>query len=530
MRLFVAAAAALLFASPAWADEWWQAETDHFIIKSRDSADDTRAFAEDLERFDGALRTLQNMPTDQAQASRSNKLTVYRFGNQIDIARLAGSSESGIAGFFISNAGNSVAFVPAHKRIKTSIKTKVREETQLDEKTVLQHEYTHYFMLQYFPAAYPSWYVEGYAELMGTIRLNDNGSFFVGEPPLHRSYQLTQMAPFRLEDMLDANHEVTDREAYQFYATGWALTHYLNFQPGRLAQLNEYLQALGKGEDSLTAARRIFGDLNQIDKDLRSYARKRLPGINVLPANYHPPRVELRQMSEAEAAVIRPEMRLRRGIGKKDRQDLLSDARSVAAPFPEDFHAQSILAEAELEARDTDDAEATGQWLVGNRPESIEGWLALGEAATQRIASDPAQADVARENFSKAAALDRADPRPLIGYYYSYYEAGQTPPEQAIIALETAFEHAGTDVGYRVLLARQLVSENRISSARTVLLPVAFSGHDQGGDEDEADDKNKDKPTLARLLQLVSAGNRDAALAMMDKMLKDDAEDSSESS
>ncbi len=127
MRSFVASIALVFLAAPAAAEEWWEAETAHFIIKSRDSQENTREFAGELEQFDGALRTLQNMPLDE-EAGPANKLTVYRFGNQTDIARLAGSSESGVAGFFISNAGASVAFVPARKKRSNSIKTRVRDE------------------------------------------------------------------------------------------------------------------------------------------------------------------------------------------------------------------------------------------------------------------------------------------------------------------------------------------------------------------------------------------------------------------
>ncbi|WP_336980173.1 hypothetical protein [Altererythrobacter fulvus] len=524
MRILVALLA-LAIAAPAGAEEWWRAETDHFVIKSRDSEKETREFAADLERFDSALRSLQNMPIGEAEKSTANKLTVYRFGNQTDIARMAGSSESGIAGFFISNAGRSVAFVPANKKRSTSIKTKVDEDTQLNEKTVLQHEYTHYFMLQHFPAAYPAWYVEGYAELLGTIRLNDDGSFFVGEPPLHRTYQLTQMAQFRLEDMLDANHKVTGLEAYQFYGTGWALTHYLNFAPGRLAQLNEYLAAIGQGEDSLTAAKRIFGDLGQIEKELRGYIRTRMPGINVKPDNYAPPKVAMRPMTDAEAAVIRTEMRLGRGVDPKHAKDLLADAKAQAVQYAADYHAQAILAEAQLQAENLDEAERIGTQLLDTDPSAMDGWLILGSAATQRIKDDPTQAAKAREYFGKAAMLDRNDPRPLIGFYYTYVKAKEEPPEDAIIALETAFDHAGTDVGYRLLLARQLTSENRLDTARTVLLPIAFRGHDQG---EEAGKENDDKPSLTKLLALVSRGERDAAIAMMDKMFEEEEEDGAE--
>ena len=57
---------------------------------------------------------------------------------------------------------------------------------RLDIKTVLLHEYTHHFMYQYFPAAYPTWYSEGFAEFMASPVFNDDGSIGIGAPPEYR--------------------------------------------------------------------------------------------------------------------------------------------------------------------------------------------------------------------------------------------------------------------------------------------------------------------------------------------------------
>ena len=51
---------------------------------------------------------------------------------------------------------------------------------------VLHHEYAHHFMLQYFPAIYPGWYTEGFAELIGSSKMMDDGRIGYGMPALHR--------------------------------------------------------------------------------------------------------------------------------------------------------------------------------------------------------------------------------------------------------------------------------------------------------------------------------------------------------
>lgn len=527
MRVLIAAIAATFMATPAAAQDWYVAETNNFIIKSEDSEENTRQFAIELERFDMALRTLQNMTIGEEQPTPATKLTVYRFGDTGDIGRMAGAN--GVAGFYIPRAGDSVAYTPARaERRRTMSVTNVSRNrarvARLDEVSVLQHEYVHYFMMQNFPAAYPAWYVEGYAELLATVRFGEDGSFHVGDPPQYRAYQIFQMRQFQLEDMLNQDHDLGGREAYQFYGTGWLLAHYLNFDPERLVQLNEYLLAIGQGEDSLTAARRIFGDLDAIDRELLDYRDGPFPGFDVRPANYVEPVADIRPMTAVEEALISEEMLLRRGVDKDEAERVARRIRRDMANFPNDPHALSILLRAEYGAEDYETAEATAKRLLEVDPSSVYANLMLSWIAIERIEDDPAWIEPAQEYAAGALSADMDDPRARIAYYYSFVEADQDPPEHAVIALEQAFDTAGSDAGYRVLLARQLLVEDRLDSARTVLLPIAFRGHNQGPPEDE-DEEEADEPSLNKIMNFIKAGDRDAALTMMDELLDDEDED-----
>ena len=531
MRKLIAATAVpclatLALATPAVARDWFVAETNNFIVKSEDDEEGTREFAMELERFDMALRTLQSLPIGEEQPTRATKLTVYRFGDIGDIGRMAGSN--GVAGFYIPRAGDSVAFTPAREERRRSMSVtdpdrRRRDIQRLDAVSVLQHEYVHYFMMQHFPAAYPAWYVEGYAELLATMRFNDDGSFHVGDPPQYRAYQIFQMRQFPLEDMLDAKHELGRREAYQFYGTGWLLAHYLNFN--KQAELNEYLTAIGQGEDSLEAARRIFGDLDAIDRELRSYRSGSFPGYDVRPQNYVEPQVTLRATSDIEEDLIDYEMRLRRGVGEDEAKSIASSISSAIGGSSSDLYALGLLARAQMAADDYDAAEVTARRMLELDPDSIEGNLAMSYVAIERIEDDPNWADTAREAALAAASLDLADPRARIAYYYSYLEERVEPPENAIIALEGAYDHAGSDPAYRIFLARQLIAENRLDTAETVLMPIAFRGHNQGDDEEEEDEDNNDPPSLLDILDAIKADDRDTALAQMDELIHWEEED-----
>src|SRR3546814_6354942 len=61
--------------------EWWEAKTAHFVVYSESDRDDAEKFATLLERFDNALRTLQNMPVPGPDVGSANKVKVYRSGD-----------------------------------------------------------------------------------------------------------------------------------------------------------------------------------------------------------------------------------------------------------------------------------------------------------------------------------------------------------------------------------------------------------------------------------------------------------------
>ena len=86
----------------------------------------------------------------------------------------------------------------------------------------------------------------------------------------------------------------------------------------------------------------------------------------------------------------------------------------------------------------------------------------------------------------------------------SFYEAKEPIPEPAIIALESVFDYSSYDDGYRMVLARQLLNENKGKLARSVLAPLAFSSHKQ-------EKANK----VAKVVDEIDAGQIDAARTTM---------------
>ncbi|MBM3594220.1 MAG: hypothetical protein FJX31_00105 [Alphaproteobacteria bacterium] len=485
--------------------EWWEARTDHFIVITEDTEANARAYAERMERYDGALRTLQNMAPQKSDIGDANRVTIYRFGTTDDIGRLAGSY--GVAGFYLPRAGEPTAFSPIRESRETGSleRNTSYDPTRMDAESVLKHEYVHHFMLYNFPASYPGWYTEGFAELYATLELREDGSFHVGNPPQYRGYALFNMLIAPTERFFDGDRAASGFDLYQRYTLGWLLTHYLTFTPGRQGQLPAFLAALGKGEKSLDAARRIFGDLGQLDRELRRYLRTELPGINVKPANYQLPVVAMRRIEGAEAATMMQRIEIAAGLSKKEAPAAIRALEEDSQRYPDSALVWELLGKARFAAEDWAGADAALDRALAIDGNRIEALIYRGCVTSKRAKADPAAAKARRPFLVRAARLDQRTPRPLIEYYYSYRAAGEPIPEAAIIGLEDAFGTAAHDANYRYLLGMQLISEGKGSAAKAVLLPISVALH--------GIDPKKNK--IAEAINLIEAGKTAEAYTLL---------------
>src|SRR6478752_7283217 len=99
---------ALLLVPGAAHAEWYEASTPHFVVYGNDNPERLRKFADDLERFDQAMRVLRSMPNEPI--GKGNRVIVYMLPTVAAVAKLHGNKL--IGGFYIPRAGGSVAFVP----------------------------------------------------------------------------------------------------------------------------------------------------------------------------------------------------------------------------------------------------------------------------------------------------------------------------------------------------------------------------------------------------------------------------------
>ena len=473
-KCVTASAAALFLAYPASA-EWREFETAHFRIITENSPEEVEKFAATLESYDKLMRMATGTKDDKPV-----KVRIYQVAGLDEVEKAVNQPNSGIAGFYDSNTLGPYAVTP---------KKTTGTGRYLTPDLVLHHEYAHHFMLQYFPAIYPGWYTEGFAELIGSSKIMDDGRIGYGMPALHRGNDINAYwVP--LQDLL-----TSDKIVYMdTYGQGWALTHFLTFNSKHSAQLRHYLAALGKGK-TLAEAAAAFGDLAELNKEARRY-------VTAGSFEYRPVKVEIAQpvieksrtLSAGEAALIPETIAFRdsdiseirdsadRSKEVSFREHNLRRIRDDAARYPTDPFALQLLGEVEYVQEHFAEAEAAADRVLAIRPDdrasmTLKSMLLArrsttlsGDARTEMIAR-------ARAMAVKANRADPEDPRPLIAYYQSYNLSGEAASRAAVEGLMQAVSLLPRENAPRQLLVDQLARERRYDEAIAWLMPVANSPH-----------------------------------------------------
>lgn len=466
------AAILAVFAAPGTAHaEWFEATGPNVRVYAEGSADDAQALAEQIERFDAAMRYVRALPPgDMGPAGRLN---VYVLRSVDSVGKLAGDRQA--AGFYLARAGGSMAFVPARTASNSSL--------ELSAQVVLLHEYTHHFMFRNYESAYPAWLAEGYAEFHSTARFEKDGSVVFGLPANHRAYSIFAGERVSMAKLIDPL--ATGLPLSAVYGRGWLLTHYLHFEPSRKGQLGAYVRAVNAGKTGVEAGEAAFGDLGKLDREVDAYARKRLTGLRVAPEAITPGAVTLRTLSAGEAAAMPIHIVSTRGVNAEQAKDLLPRARRALQPFPGDAFAQGVLAEAEFDAGNLAEAGAAADRAVAADPNARQGLIyqSMVLAAKAIVAKDTTAETMRaiRAPLFKANRLDPDDPLPMLMLYRTYLQTGRATPADAKSAILYAQKLAPEVGELRMLAAIEHLDTGNIEGARSLIAPLAFNAHGGGG-------------------------------------------------
>jgi len=487
--------AVALFASGPANAAWYKASSKHFVIFANDNPKRLHDFAENLERFDAAVRIATR--ADDPIIGDGNRLTVFVLPRAADVRALAGDKTGFLDGFYTGRISGPLAYIGQDAGAYGALGN-----------TIFYHEYTHHLMMQQTDRPpYPEWFIEGYAEFFSTPKFDRDGSVELGLPAQQRAWGLFNGPKEPVASLfagLQPNMPAQQREV--FYGRAWLLTHYLLMSQKRPEQLNTYVKLLSSGVPSLNAAQQAFGDFGQLDRELNTYLGQRLYELKLNGSQIHIGAVDVTPLSPGAAAVIvdRAKIKYRQN---QPAEELAADVRSIEARFPGDDLVERTLAEAELNANHPQAADAAAERALKADPRSTEAMVLKGRAlmeegkATGDRAAANALFDQARTVLIAANKIDTEDPEPLYEFYRTFNAEGIRPTDNALAALHYASDLAPQDFGVRMNSAIAYLNEGKVKEARDALTVVAYSPHSASAGD-----------AAKRMIAAIDAGKGRAAL------------------
>lgn len=489
--------------------QWHRADTEHFIIYSNGSEASLRQMGDRLEKLDLTQRKLTGTPL----AANPMRATVYVLPTVSDVEAALPGGGTGVLGFYNGNTRGPFAVTP-----RGGVDGKYVENT-------LYHELTHHFMFQNYPSAYPVWYSEGFAELLGSARINDTASVVVGNPQQGR---LENIADFGSQNewmpvrKIVAAHNYGEVDnIYLLYAEGWLLTHYLTIGGAREGQLPKYLKAINEGKSLSDAAKLAFGDSTRLNDELFRYRARRTYETKVItfPAAVTP-KVTVAPVSAAQGALMFQDMQLSAGVLAKDGKDFAGRVRAIAANYPKDPFALRIRAEADRNAGDFDDMIVACRSWIAVAPQDPFAMTYLAVANMARMqkdkVSDAAKWDAERGRIATANKLAPDQPVIMRAYFDSFLTQGKTPSAGAQRALYRALELVPNDDEVRYELATDYESRGLLDDAISVISIAAYGSPD---DAESTKDKAK-REKIEEKYRLAGSVHTETPREMLDRLLK----------
>jgi hypothetical protein len=456
---------------PARAD-WLRAESERFIVYSDGGERALRDYVQKLEIFD---RVMQFQTGTSMTAEPQRKMPIYLVGGRRGLTRVHPQSADYAVG----------TYFPTEEDI-FAVAVRGDGAVELSGDEVLMHEYAHHFMLGNFPGSYPAWFVEGFAEYYMTADIDvRERKVQLGKYNDNRAYWIMAESWIPLDVLLTKRPGEVRSESQKatYYPIAWLVTHWFLSDPARLEQLQDYLNRVSAGEDSVSAMEAATGmSLRDLQAALRRYTRGRLVG-RVLSGQFPTADIVVTRLSPAADDLLLINQRLKIGVPDEDRQALGQEVARLAARHGDDPLALLAAGHAGLHFGDRAAGERALQRLLEIDPDHVEAlqFLAQERLKQAREANDDDQAQAlrvqAREYLARAYAAGQNDYRTLMLMSELRQSQPGYPNENDLLTLGLALDRAPQLAAVRFPYADALVKTGKQEEAIAVLKPLANNPH-----------------------------------------------------
>lgn len=343
------------------------------------------------------------------------------------------------------------------------------------------------YLMTYFPAAYPRWFLQGFGELFATL-VADKDFIEYGQRPDGFFKVIDRYGDYPVKDVLNGRYLTGEGRAWTpFHA--WRLVHFFYFSDTWKPRLQNYLAAIAAGADPKRAATAL-GDPGALQREVTIHRGSKAPFDRMTFPAERAPAPTVRRLTRAEAGLIRGRLELGARIevpaegGREQstalarRSAWLDRLRGNARQFPDLIEHQLLLAEAECRANNPDACLGAAERAIEQAPTETRALVWKGTALAQLAVRAPAvergkRLEEARWFIVKANRLDPESSLALIAYHDSFATAGEQAPDLAVEGLYKVVQSAPAAPGPRLKLGEELIQRDLTDEARSTLLPVA---------------------------------------------------------
>ncbi len=494
---------------------WRRADAAHVVVYSKGSADELIRVTRNIERLhqlltrlyrrgggaDDMVRpqiTLLDPDTDLSSLGLQNARwqqgpfmapfagTVYydprEDGEVMAVSRRAGSirldtplARTAACDDAVQNAD------PDSNATMTCSRAAVRQAPlALSWEQALYAAYAERFILTYAPASDPRWYLDGIGALFSSIAIRPDGAIDYARVPDQFQQVLTAYGPADVAGVLTGRYLTDTGDAARWSPYhAWLVSHFFLYSalsPQRSDQFRRYMAAVRQGKP-LAEAATVFGDLAALQREIGRYARRDFAYAHGQAPQPDVPPPAVTQLSPADSALV--EARLALG----GRGDGWLDTIRAATTGVDDPDALRVAATAECGSGHADACLAAADRVLAGRPDDAAALASKGRALTLKAIAT-AGADrttglaAARQLLARAITLDRDAPAPRLAYVRSFLDAGQAPPDDALLGLAQVIRRVPAAPAPRLLLAESLLKQGKADLAGRVAFSLTHGPFD----------------------------------------------------
>jgi hypothetical protein len=450
---------------------WHEASTDKFLVYSDSREGALIEFTRRVEKFDQVLRLISGYTGDASPV----KMRIYLV-DEPTVRELDPTHRPNIAGFYSSTLAGGVAVVNRRR---------AEGFLDMDSYVTLCHEYTHHFMQQYFPLAYPRWYAEGFAEMVANAEFRGRDKVLIGRVPLYRAPSLLRASWITTARLMN---DPEDRELNQFtfYAESWLLTHYFFEDVQRRVQMLDYITLRDRGVAHALAMQRAMGRSDEeLDRELRAYLAGDTFGyITLKSMPLHRVDPDVRTLPASADVLLLTNLRMDLGVSKDSRQQLLDSVRIAAQRLGSNPEAELTLARVEARYGDPNRAGEILRSILTRDPSNRRVLLELAalelESPDSTAGARPSHDRYARWLAVQANHLETTDTEALYLNYRSFAHEPNGATPSAIAGLAEAYSDLPQNEELAMSYAGELLRAGDSTHAVGILRRIAYQPH--GGD------------------------------------------------